>query len=149
MRHVPSASDGQEALRDHVVARATDARLRRGGLIDRAEIMRMLEDRTVVRYPVGVRFDAEPLQPGEFACLEALGEHPNDGYCLYIHPMFEPVDDLIPLLVAYYVPAVNYGDIATHVEAELFGSTLLGIEIEEYYKILCSVADSVPRPPTL
>lgn len=142
----PTAEEAQQSLRDHVVSKAMEARLRRGGLIDRGVMMRLLEDRGVVRYPLGVRFDAQPLRPGEFACLEALGEHPSDGYCLFIHPMFEPIDDLLPLLIAYYIPSVNYGDVATHVEAELFGSVLLGIEVEEYYTILCSVADTVAAP---
>lgn len=143
MNHRPTAEEAQQSLRDHVVTKAIDARQKRGGAIDRAEMMQLLEDRAVVRYPLGVRFDAEPLQPGEFACLEALGEHPSDGYCLFIHPMFENVDELIPLLIAYYIPSVNYGDVASHVEAELFGASLFGIDVEEYYKILCSVADTV------
>jgi len=144
--HRPSAEEAQQSLRDHVVTRATEARLKRAGLIDRETILQMLQDRSVVRYPVGVRFDAEPLLPGEFACLEALGSHPSEGFCLYIHPEFEPVDDLLPLLIAYYIPAVNYGEVASLVEAELFGATLTGMHVEEYYKILCSVADSVPPP---
>lgn len=143
MNHRPTAAEAQQSLRDHAVAKAAEARLRRGGLIDRPEMMAMLDDRSVVRYPLGVRFDSEPLHAGEFACLEALGGHPSDGFCLFIHPMFEAVDDLIPLLIAYYIPSVNYGEVASHVEAELFGATLLGIEVEEYYKILCSVADTV------
>lgn len=143
----PTAKEAQQSLCDHVVAKAMDARLRRGGLIDRVEMMRLLDDRAVVRYPLGVRFDAEPLQPGEFACLEKLGEHPSDGFCLFIHPIFENVDELIPLLIAYYIPSVNYGDVASHVEAELFGASLLGIDVEEYYTILCSVAGTVGTAP--
>lgn len=139
----PTAEEAQQSLRDHVLTKAIDARHRRGGTIDRAEMMRLLDDRAVVRYPLGVRFDAGPLQSGEFACLESLGEHPSDGFCLFIHPMFENVDELIPLLIAYYIPSVNYGEVASHVEAELFGATLLGIDVEEYYTILCSVADTV------
>ncbi len=147
MNHLPTAEDAQQSLRDHVITKAIDARLRRSVLIDRVEMMRLLEDRSVVRYPLGVRFDAEPLESGEFACLEALGDHPSDGFCLFIHPMFELADDLIPLLIAYYIPSVNYGDVTSHVEAELFGATLLGIDVEEYYRILCSVADTVSGPP--
>lgn len=143
MQHKPTAQDGLEALRDHVVTKAHEARQSRGGQIGRDAMLSLLQDRSVVRYPLGVRFDSEPLRPGEFACLEPLGDRPADGYCLYIHPMFEPVDDLLPLLIAYYIPSVNYGDVASHHEAELFGSTLLNIDREEYYKILCSVADSV------
>jgi hypothetical protein len=144
----PSAEQARQSLLEHVVVRATEARLKRGGLIDRAEVIRMLEDRSVVRYPMGVRFDAAPLRCGEFACLEALGEHPSDGFCLFLHPMFETSDDLLPLLVAYYIPSVNYGEVATRVEAEAFGSTLLGLEREAYYRILCSVADSTPPAGT-
>lgn len=143
----PTPQEAQQSLRDHVVARATQAREQRSGRIDRATMLRLLEDRSVVRYPLGVRFDAQPLRPGEFACLESLGERPADGYCLFIHPMFADVDGLLPLLIAYYIPSVNYGDVASHVEAELFGATLLGIEVEEYYKILCSVADTVAALP--
>jgi len=152
MNSHPTAQKAQQSLRDHVVTKAMDARQRRGGLIDRAVMMQLLEDRTIVRYPLGIRFDSEPLQPGEFACLESLGEHPSDGFCVFIHPMFASVDELIPLLIAYYIPSVNYGEVATHTEAELFGAALLGIEVEEYYKILCSVADTVaelPRVPSL
>lgn len=144
-RPMPSAAEAQVSLRDHVVTRATEARLRRGGFIDRAEMLRLLEDRSVVRYPVGVRFDAEPLQPGEIAALEALGDRPSDGFCLFIHPLLGSDDELFPLLVAYYIPSVNYGEIVSHVEAELFGATLLGLEVDAYYQILCSAADSLTR----
>lgn len=151
MNQPPTAHEAQQSLRDHVVAKAADARARSGGRIDRQAMMALLEDRAAVRYPLGVRFDAEPLRHGEFACLEALGERPGDGYCLSIHPMFENVDELVPFLIAYYIPSVNYGEVASHVEAELFGATLLGVDVEEYYRILCSVADTVaelyPAPP--
>ena len=141
---LPSPEQAQRSLREHVVAKALDARALHPAGIDRAAMLSLLENRVVVRYPLGVRFDDEPLRPGEFACVEALGGRPADGFVLYIHPMFENVDELIPLLVAYYIPGVNYGDVATHVEAELYGSTLLSLDREEYYRILCSVADSVP-----
>ena len=149
----PSPEQAQESLREHVIARAQRARQARAVSPDAAAVIAMLDERACVRYPVGVRFDAQPLRPGEFACLEALGELPSDGYCLFIHPMFEPVDDLLPLLIAYYIPTVNYGEVASHAEAELFGATLTGLDLEEYYKILCSVADSAaaagggPGPP--
>lgn len=143
MSHQPSEEDAGQSLRDHVVAKAGDARRARGGVVDRAELFRLLDDRAVVRYPMGVRFDAEPLRPGEFACLQPLGEHPRQGFCLFVHPMFEPDEALLPLIVAYFIPSVNYGDVATHVEAELFGSTLLGLDIDEYYALLCRAADAV------
>ena len=138
-----TAEFGQSSLREHIVMKATQARLLRGGLLDRAVMMQVLNDRTVVRYPIGVRFDAQPLCDGEFACLEALGVHPSDGFCLFIHPAFTDADELLPLLIAYYIPSVNYGEIASHSEAELFGATLLGFTVDEYYALLCRAADSL------
>lgn len=139
--HTPTAADGQQSLRDHVRAKALEARAKLAGRVDRAAILRLLEDRTAVRYPIGVRFDAAPLRPGEFAFLEALGDHPADGFCLFIDPEFAAADELLPLLIAYYIPSVNYGDVATHVEAELYGATLLALDAEEYYQRLCAAAD--------
>ncbi|MBX3372994.1 MAG: hypothetical protein KF817_04110 [Phycisphaeraceae bacterium] len=149
---VPTEADARASLRDHVVAKARAARAHyadgsgtAAGGIGRAALLRMLEDRTVVRYPLGIRFDAAPLKKGEFACLEPLGDHPSDGYCLFIHPLFAPVDHLIPALVAYYIPSVNYGDVVSHVEAELFGAALLGLDVDAYYTMLCAAADSLTR----
>lgn len=144
----PTGEEAQQSLRDHVVLKAIEARFARGGLIDRPEMLRLLEDRSVVRYPLGVRFDAEPLRPGEFACLQALGPNPRDGFALFIHPMFEGMDDLVPLLIAYFIPSVNYGEVVSHTEAELFGASLLGLDVQEYYRILCSAADSAAEHAT-
>jgi hypothetical protein len=147
MSERPTAEHGVRSLREHVFAKAREARARVGlpeGATPTFEAIRgLLEERTVVRYPLGIRFDASPLRRGEFACLEPLGSHPSDGFCLFIHPMFETVEELLPLLVAYYVPSVDYGDAATHVEAELYGSTLCAVEREEYYRLLRSATDSV------
>lgn len=141
----PSPEHARQSLRDHVLMKAIEARARCGGGVDRAGLEALLVDRSQVRYPVGIRFDAEPLRDGEFACLEALGERPEEGFCLFVHPMFESDDDLLPLLVAYYIPSVNYGSVATEVEAEIYGSALNGLDREAYYRRLCSAADRVPR----
>ena len=136
--------DGRSALKDHILERAHAALARYGPLIDDAAIMRLLNDREIVRYPVGVRFDATPLESGEFAHTVPLGEHPREGFCLFIHPMFEKQPDLWAPLIAYYIPPVNYGDIADAEDCELFGAALLGLDVDSYYQMLCDVADSVP-----
>jgi hypothetical protein len=136
--------DGRTALREHVAEKAMDARLRHGLLIDADQMVRVLDDRTVVRYPVGIRFDAEPLEPGEFAWPMPLGDSPSKGFCLFIHPYFEDQPEAWPLLIAYHIPSMNYGEIATHEEAEIFGATLLGLEQDEYYNALCELTDSMP-----
>lgn len=139
----PTEQDGRLALRDHIVDRATDARGRHGPEIDAESIMRVLDDRRAVRYPVGVRFDAEPLEPGEFAWPMPLGEKPSEGFCLFIHPHFERRPEAWPLLISYHIPSINYGDIVTPDDAELFGATLLGMDVETYYNALCVLADEL------
>lgn len=139
-----TADDGRMALHDHVEQKATEARLKHGLYIDAEQIVRILDDRSVVRYPVGIRFDAEMLEPGEFAWPLALGEQPSDGFCLFIHPWFEHQPDAWPLLIAYHIPSINYGQIITDEEAELFGATLLGLDTPTYYQALCELTDSIP-----
>ncbi len=138
-------ADGRIALRDHIVGRAMQARLRYGLYIDTEAIMRILDDRQVTRYPCGLRYDAAGLEPGEFAHAQPLGDRPADGYCLFIHPALEQQADLLPLVIAYHLVTINYGEIATSDEAELFGATLLGLEVEEYYEALCEIADHLSQ----
>ena len=137
--------DGKAALRDHVEQKAIEARLSHGLHIDAQEIIRILDDRSVTRYPVGIRFDSEPLEAGEFAWPMPLGDHPSAGFCLFVHPWFENQPDAWPLLISYHIPSINYGDIASHDDAECFGAALIGIDTEEYYKALCELVDSIPE----
>ena len=138
--------DGRIALRDHIRDKTAAARAKHGPIIDDAAILRLLDDRDVVRYPVGIRFDATPLVSGEFAHAVALGNHPREGYCLFIHPAFERQRDVWPLLIAYHIPPINYGDIADPEDCELFGAGLLGLGVDEYYGLLCELTDSVWPP---
>jgi hypothetical protein len=139
--------DGRVALRDHILARTAAARTRHGAIIDAAGILRVLDDREIVRYPMGVRFDASPLRPGEFAHAIALGEHPSQGFCLFVHPSLEQQPRLWPLVIAYHIAPINYGDIADAEDCELFGASLLGLDVEAYYASLCGIADSIPASP--
>ncbi len=142
MRDGKFEEKGKEALLAHVRRLAEDARERHGPLSPET-LARILEDRRVVRYRTALRFDEEGLREGEFAWLEALGEDPSEGFLLHIHPAFEDRPDLNPLLAVYYVPSIDYGDVATHVEAETFGSILADLDRDAYYAILCEAADSL------
>ncbi len=135
--------DGRKALLDHVIDRALLARDRHGAVIDESAIRAMLEDREVVRYPVTIVFDAAALEPGEFAWAEQAGERPSDGFRLHVHPRYAGRADALPLLVAYHLVRVNYGEIATREEAEVFGATLLGMEVNDYYAAICRLADEL------
>jgi len=137
------AEKGRLALRDHAAACAEDAR-RRYGRVDYPAITTMLEDRKVVRYPTELRFSVAALVSGEFAYAEPLGERPSEGYRLWVHPYFEQRLDDLPRLIAYHIPAVNYGDVVTEEDAEVFAATLLGEDRDEYYERLCALADELP-----
>ena len=135
--------DAKQSLQNHIQVKAGEARDKYGSNIGHAEILKMLEDREVVRYPVKIVFACDALQEGEFAFVQAIGTSPNEGFILHIHPAFETRKDDLPLLIAYQLVVINYGDIATGNEAELFGATLLGIEVDNYYERLCSLTDSL------
>lgn len=147
MNRPPGEKELREGLRDHVAHTATLARARYGPRIDADAILRMLRDRAIVRYPAAIRFDAQPLEHGEFAWPMPLGEHPRDGFALCVHPHFETNPQTWAPLILYHLPSINFGDIVSHAEAELFGSTVLGIDVEEYYAALCALADALPPPP--
>ena len=136
--------DGYRALRDHVRKMARFARAKHGPAIDAAALLRMLADPEVMRFPVRIEYSAEPLMPGEFAYAQASPSGPKDGFTLFVHPAFEERPEVLPHLVAYHVPAINYLDVATRVEAELFGATLLGLDVDDYYARLCVLADELP-----
>jgi len=141
---VATGVQAREAFRTHLVAKATAARHTYGPDIDADAIRRMLQDPQVVRYPTTIEFDAAPLQAPEFAHAQPLGFHAGDGYCLFVHPCFRQEPRSLPLLVAYHIPSINYGGIAEAEHAELYGATLLGLDVEAYYQTLCTLADSMP-----
>jgi hypothetical protein len=143
----PTEAGGRKALRDHVIDRALLARERYGDLRDHATFLRFLEDRELVRYPVAIEFAADVLEPGELAWPAPVGPRPADGFRMAVHPRFERRPDAVPLVVAYQLVAVNYGDIAGPEEAELFGATLLGLDAGAYYEALCRLADEPAGPP--
>jgi hypothetical protein len=98
-----------------------------------------------VRYPCEIVFDAAPLQAGEFAHPAAKGDHPADGFTMYVHPFFMRQLDQVPLLVLYQLVLVNYGTFASPDDAETFGAAALGLGKDEYYDTLCRLADG-PEP---
>lgn len=140
---VNDALEAARAFDEHLVHKANEARLRYGLYIDEDAVVRMLRDRAVVRYPTTLAFDSSSLLPGEFGYARPLGFHPSDGFALLLHPCFESQPDIWPLLIAYHIPAINYGEICESHHAELFGATLLGLEMETYYRALCELADSI------
>lgn len=136
----------KHAFQHHLVEKAIAARRRYGGAVDAVDadaIVAMLGDGETVRYPTTLIFDASPLQPHEFAYPQRIGFHASDGYALCVHPFFERQRASWPLLIAYHIPVINYGNVAEADDAELYGATLLGLDVEAYYDALCALADAM------
>jgi hypothetical protein len=135
--------EARQSLTAHAAAKGAEIRAKYGPKIDWEAILRILDDRECVRYPCTLVFDAKPLLPGEFAQPLALGERPEDGFALYLHPLFVHRTDELPYLVLYQLVLVNYGEFASSDDAEVFGASVLGLTREVYYQAVCRMADKV------
>ena len=135
--------NARESLTTHAAARGAELRLKFGPEIGWDQLLQILSDRTCVRYPCKLDFDAAALEPGECAYPEPLGERPEDGFRLCIHPWFAARRDCVPLLALYQIAAVNYGLFASPGDAEAFGAAVLGLPREQYYSELCALADEL------
>ena len=136
-------NDFKESLSSHVVSKAEEIRALYGPRIGWNELGRILDDRTVTRYPCEIVFNAEQLLDGEFAHPMANSENPEDGFKIFVHPFFTTQLSRVPYLVLYQLVSVNYGPFASFEDAEAFGSTVLGLSRDDYYATLCEMADSL------
>ena len=141
----PSPHDARRSL--NAAAAATGAAIYEnyGPRIGWAQLLQILQDRTCVRYPCDIVFDAGPLEAGEFAHPVARGNHPEDGFTMYVHPFFMMQLEQVPPLVLYQLVLINYGAFAAPEDAEAFGAAALGLPRDEYYHALCRLADELAQ----
>lgn len=145
-RFRPDEASGRRSLIEHATTKALDARVRFGPVVGYDEVLAMLEDASVVRYPTRIAFDTVGLDAGMFAYAQQCGSVPSDGFVVHVHPQFEGRREDLPLLIAYHLVTVNYGDVADATTAEHFGAALLGLDAEDYYRRLCVLADELDAP---
>lgn len=138
-----TADDARQSLASHVEAKGLEIYATYGPVLGWPGLQRLLADRAYVRYPCEIKFDAGPLEPGEFALPVQKGERPEDGFTMCVHPAFRTRLDLVPALVLYQLVALNYGVFASAHEAETFGAAALGITRDEYYNQLCDISDQL------
>ena len=138
----PSPGDGAQALRGHVVVAAARAREALGP-IDDSNLFIVLQDARLTRYPVSLRFDSDSLRVGELGFVEPVGDDPADGWLVSVHPALQDWANAATEVAVYQLVVVIYGELAEAEHAELFGSTLLGLEREKYYRRLCHYADRI------
>lgn len=131
------------AVSKHAIEKAAEIRARYGPVIDYPTVLRILEDRRCIRYPVEIRFVSDGIEPGLFAKTEAASEDPADGYVISLHRRLEDRPEVLPALILYQSVLVNYGDLATAADAELFGSGILGLERDTYYAQIVDLTDTL------
>jgi hypothetical protein len=130
-------------LSDRLAAQGAEIRHKYGPRLGWDQLEQLLGDRDFVPYPCEIRFDAEPLLPGEFAHPMPKGQKPGDGYVIYVHPVYSTQLALVPYLVLHQLVLINYGESATLDDAEIFGSLVLGLSKEEYYQALCNLSAQI------
>ena len=138
-----TVEDAKLSLNTHVASKGAELREKYGPVIGGRELSFILQDRTFVRYPCEIVFDAGPLLEGEFAHPVQKGANPEEGFVMHVHPYFASRPGSVPGLVLYQLVLVNYGDFASADDAETFGASALGISREEYYQQLCAMADEL------
>jgi hypothetical protein len=136
-----TADDARQSLSAHVAARGAEIYEKYGPRVGWDELLRILEDRTSVRYSCKIAFDPAPLQKGECAYPKPNSDKPEDGFVIYVHPLFRTQMERVAHLVLYQLVVVNYGEFASSEDAEVFGAAALGISTQEYYQSLCEMAD--------
>ncbi|MEW6161243.1 MAG: hypothetical protein AB1813_27755 [Verrucomicrobiota bacterium] len=131
------------SLTEHAAEKGREAFRKYGPVIGWTQLQQILEDRTLVRYPCEIQFDAEALQSGECVFPKPRGTQPEAGFILCVHPLFATQLSLVPALVLYQLVVVNYGEFATAADAEAFGASALGLEADEFYRRMCEAADQL------
>ena len=142
-----TAEGAQQSLTAHVEAKGIEVFVKYGPSISWGELQRLLNDRAYVRYPCEIVFDAAHLLPGEFAYPKPKGPVPEDGFTMFVHPVFMIDLSRVAALVLYQLVAVNYGEFASSEDAETFGAAALGLTRDEYYAQLCECADQLGGGP--
>ncbi len=138
-----TAATAKQSLNAHVAAKGAELFEKYGPRIGWAELQAILKDRACVRYPCELVFDSARLNPGEFAFPEAKGDKLDEGFTLWVHPVYMTQLGLVPYLALYQLVAVNYGEFASADDAETFAAYALGVPREEYYQTLCGLADQL------
>ncbi len=140
-----TTDDARQSLTAHVAAKGAELREKYGPVIGWDELQRILADRTLVRYPCEIVFDAAPLEPREAAHPVPKGDRPEDGFALHVHPFFRDRLSEVARLALYQLVLVNYGEFASADDAETFGASALGLSKDDYYHQLCELTDQVPN----
>ncbi len=148
----------RESMNLHLRQKAQEIKDKYGSITTFSVLLKILQDRKFVRYPVNIIYDSTRIEAGLFIKTEVSfsnqGHRPDEdddyvkqadrSYDFIVHEHFKgQPDELIPLIL-YHLPTVNYGDIATYEDAEVFASAVMQMEQDIYYQLVCDLVDAIP-----
>lgn len=132
---------GQTSLREHLRAQAVLAHARYAPLTAE-KLPTLLRDPDCLRYPVRLVFEFGEMAAHQFAEPGMDFRDPTgQGRVLYLRPCLREHPEGVVLAVAYMIPVINYGPVITDEHCLLYGATLLGLMVEEFYRRVCEMAD--------
>ncbi len=148
----------RESMNLHLRQKAQEIKDKYGDIVTFPVLLDILQDRKFVRYPVNIIYDSTRIEAGSFIRTEMTlsdrGDQPDEDddyvkqadrrYDFVVHGYFEDKPDKLVPLILYHLPVVNYGDIATYEDAEVFASALMQMEQDDYYQLVCDLVDSIP-----
>jgi hypothetical protein len=140
---------GRESLREHLLAQAIVAHQKHGALPAEG-IEAFLRDPECVRHPVRLVFEFGEMAMHQFAQPDIDWRNTaEDGRMLYLRPVLRNRPDLLRVAVAYMIPLINYGEIASDEHCLSYGAALLGLMEGEFYEKICALADFCGAEPRL
>jgi len=159
MQEEATQEELRESMNLHLRQKAQEVIDKYGELNSLSVLTEVMSDRKFVRYPVNIIYDSTKVDAGLFIATEmnlSVKNHrheddddyikPTDrSYNFFVHECFEGQPDKLLPLILYHLPSVNYGDIATYEDSEIFASALLQMSQDDYYHLVCNLADSIPE----
>jgi hypothetical protein len=137
-----NAEAAADSLKEILRAKAAEIREKYGPVLGWEQLQRLLQDRTLTPFPCEVCFDATPLLPGEFANAVPKGGSREEGYIIYLHPIYATQLEQVSYLVLHRLGLIH-SDCATVDDAEMFGSVALGLSKDAYYRALCELSGQI------
>jgi hypothetical protein len=133
-----SEEHARQVLRDHITMVAKRSVEKHGHATNMRVMELVLADRDVIRRDVSWKFETALLQAGEFA----VAVPSEEGYVIAVHEDFKTKQKVLPVIIAYHLATVNYGEhVIEAEEAELFGASLLGLEVDDFYNEMFQIAE--------
>jgi len=159
MQHEEAATPQElrESMNFHLRQKAQEIIDKYGVINSLPVLLDVMSDSKFVRYPINIIYDSTRVDDGLFIATEmklSTQEQQSEdsdyikqadrSYDFYVHECFEGQPDKLLPLILYHLPSVNYGDIATFEDSEVFASALLQMSQDDYYQLVCDLADSIP-----